>query len=705
MHNFEDPSQRFRLAFLSQSPKDRAYSPQENYGPGSCFGETPRRYNMPEIKWNVCIPWLSLWIAKIYQCRFLLAQLQIDSLVHQTSARNVYKALKHLPEKLNDTYHDALRRIRGQPPEHSTLAEQVISWIFYAKRPLKLAELREALAVEPGDVELERSGLHEPELLLKVCCGLVAIEGKHGFITLVHYTLQQFLLACWEKQCPNMELKIAATCLTYMCFAEFSTALRNEEQVRDREKKYQFLGYTSGNWAGHVGNGLEKDLEAPLLQFLKNDNCLHNVVCVNQLQNGATFEKPPNKTLPLHFTASWGLAHTMGILIREGANIEARAYAGLSPLYLAAQNGRHEAALLLLDSGADVDSFGWATPLTAALRSENTLTFPERYRNVARLLLERGANVNIRDRADGYPPIFWATRRGDQSMVKLLLQHGADPNRIDRGGLTPLNWAVTHRNLQLVETLTAARQETDTREARASIQADPNLVSSVFPTSPLHCAVDLFWEEGIETLIKSGADPHCLDIYGRSSLDYAWPFENLLSRLGYNPTTFVPTSTSLHNRRLAISITSLIDTILQKNAHDYLWTCWTNCYRLGKCLLQKCDAEEARTAFEQTIENTNTCLLPSHCADCDGCGHESILGSRFTCYACPNIDLCGDCMGKYPFEAPNPRCRDHDFLELPGPDWYHLKERENEHLERVLVNMRGETLDEWLERLKLKYSP
>ena len=658
-------------------------------------------------------------------------------MVHQTSARNVYKALNYLPEKLNDTFHDVLQRIRGQPPEHSKLAEQVISWIFYAKRPLKLAELREALAVEPGDMDLDRSGVHEPELLLKVCCGLVSIERKDGFITLVHYTLQQFLLAYWEKQCPNAELKIAATCLTYMCFAEFSTSVKNEEQVRDREKRYQFLGYTSWNWAGHVGNGFEKYLEIPVLHFLKDSNCLYNVVCVNQLQSGATFEEPPNKTLPLHFTASWGLAHTMGILIREGANIEARAYAGITPLYLAAKNGRYEAALLLLDSGADVDSCGWASPLTAALGAEGFLAFPEPYQNVARLLLERGANVNIRDGKEGYPPICWATLRGDQSMVKLLLeykvdlnissvgggtplaiaaseedhpmvklllQHGADPNKIDKDGLTPLNWAVSHKNLQMVETLTAARQTTDTLEARASIRADPNLVSSVFPTSPLHRAVDLFWEEGIETLIKSGADPHLLDIYGRSSLDYAWPFGNLLSRLGYNLTTFIPTSTSLRNCRLAVSITSLVDTIFQNTTHDYAWDNWRNYYRLGKCLLQKCEAEEARTAFEQTIEKTDTLLIPSHNAACDICGHEYILGSRFTCYACPNIDLCGDCMGEYPFEAPNPRCRDHAFLELPGPDWYQLKERDSEHMERLVVNMRGETLDEWLERLKLKYS-
>lgn len=106
-----------------------------------------------------------MFIIKPRQFRFLLARLQIDSLVHQTSARNIYKALNHLPEKLNETFHDGLERTRSQPPEHSTLAEQVISWIFCAKRPLRMPELREALAVEPGDTELEPFGFSRAQPL------------------------------------------------------------------------------------------------------------------------------------------------------------------------------------------------------------------------------------------------------------------------------------------------------------------------------------------------------------------------------------------------------------------------------------------------------------------------------------------------------------------------------------------------------------
>ena len=42
---------------------------------------------------------------------FLLAQLQMDTLVNETSARNVNKALEKLPEKLNETFGNVIERV------------------------------------------------------------------------------------------------------------------------------------------------------------------------------------------------------------------------------------------------------------------------------------------------------------------------------------------------------------------------------------------------------------------------------------------------------------------------------------------------------------------------------------------------------------------------------------------------------------------
>ena len=691
---------------------------------------------MPEIKWNVSLILLRLLTINAHWYRFLLARLQIDSLVHQTSARNVYKALNHLPSKLNDTYHDALQRIKGQPPEHSTLAEQIISWTFYARRPLKLAQLREALAVERGDTALHRSGFHEPSLLLEVCCGLVTAESEDGTIGLVHYSLQQFLTTFWRTRCPDAELRIASTCLEYLCFEVFLNPLENSEQLQERYEKYKFLDYASGHWAEHVGNGFEKDLEIPVLRFLKNDKLLHSVACVNRLYSGDVFEKLSNRTSPLHFTSFWGLTHITSILIRHGADVEARNYAEQTPLALATKNGHYEAALLLLNSGADVDSTTpeFFTPLSIAISSKSVWSSSRSRRCIAKLLLERGADVNMHYGTEGDSPIRTATHKGDYDMVKLLLEYnadlnpsgknghtplllavdredrymlkllllyGADPNGASGGGSVLMNRVGLHKEFQDEEVLTT-EPDIDINKLQTYTRADSELVSPLLGTSPLHHAIDLFWEEGIDILIEAGADPRCVDVYGQSCLDLAWPFENLFSRLRQDRAIYSPTSTSSQYHQLTASVRSLIFVIVQSiECHDES-NVSTSYSRLGRCLLQLRDLEEARTVFEYRTRETHLGL--THSAQCDSCKESYISGSRFVCWACRNIDLCSDCMAKYPTETPNPRCSDHDFLEVPGPYWNDLKEQNSKHPKRPFVNMRGETLGEWLKRLGCKYS-
>ena len=52
------------------------------------------------------------------------------------------------------------------------------------------------------------------------------------------------------------------------------------------------------------------------------------------------------------------------------------------------------------------------------------------YVDVARVLLDGGANVMLRDRDEGdYTSLHYAVMQGKTDVVKLLLQRGADPNQ------------------------------------------------------------------------------------------------------------------------------------------------------------------------------------------------------------------------------------------------------------------------------------
>src|SRR5690606_7741425 len=74
------------------------------------------------------------------------------------------------------------------------------------------------------------------------------------------------------------------------------------------------------------------------------------------------------------------------------------------------------------DAGADVNTPGpdGQTPLMAVVRTDRV--------DAARLLIERGADVNAREQWRQQSAIIWAAAQGQPAMVALLLEHGADPN-------------------------------------------------------------------------------------------------------------------------------------------------------------------------------------------------------------------------------------------------------------------------------------
>lgn len=115
----------------------------------------------------------------------------MDSLATTTTLRKLKDALLSLPEGLNKSYDETFRRVHAQNLDQATLARKALYWVFSASRPLTVSELQHALAVETGDRTLDEDNIPDEGLLLSVCNGLLIHEG--GFLSLVHYTLQEYL--------------------------------------------------------------------------------------------------------------------------------------------------------------------------------------------------------------------------------------------------------------------------------------------------------------------------------------------------------------------------------------------------------------------------------------------------------------------------------------------------------------------------------
>jgi uncharacterized protein len=135
-----------------------------------------------------------------------------------------------------------------------------------------------------------------------------------------------------------------------------------------------------------------------------------------------------NGDLPLHVAARAGQVSIARELASNGAHLEARDRAGQTPMDLALAHGKTKVAELLLDYGASLDPQAALVDLVVRGSSD---------RDAFDFLIRRGADTN-RANPQGETPLHLAIRLGHLETVRRLLQRGADVNRPDPSGRTPL---------------------------------------------------------------------------------------------------------------------------------------------------------------------------------------------------------------------------------------------------------------------------
>jgi ankyrin repeat protein len=98
---------------------------------------------------------------------------------------------------------------------------------------------------------------------------------------------------------------------------------------------------------------------------------------------------------------------------------------GFQPLGLASFFGHADAARLLVERGAEVNSPSRNQMKVMPLHSAAAAQDPEVRYEIAKLLLEAGADPNARQQ-DDYTPLMAADQHGDARLRGLLVGHGAD---------------------------------------------------------------------------------------------------------------------------------------------------------------------------------------------------------------------------------------------------------------------------------------
>jgi uncharacterized protein len=266
---------------------------------------------------------------------------------------------------------------------------------------------------------------------------------------------------------------------------------------------------------------------------------------------------------PLLYAAREGADAAMAVLIRRGADLELAEANGMTPLLMALLNNQLGVARQLIDAGAkvNVDDFYGRTPLWAAVEHRN-LDMNNRIEDspttnnidraaslpLIKLLLEKGANVNARTREvppsrkwlyalndvswvdfTGQTPFLRAAFSGDTTVMRLLLEHGADPNLATYGGTTPLmaasgvGWVVQQTYTESMPSLLEAIR------ICMEHKADVNAVNSMGLTALLGAA-----NKGANDIIKllaaNGGRLDAIDKQGRDA--YRWAGGVFLAAVG-----------------------------------------------------------------------------------------------------------------------------------------------------------------------------
>jgi len=135
--------------------------------------------------------------------------------------------------------------------------------------------------------------------------------------------------------------------------------------------------------------------------------------------------KEPLRTFAASFISGLAVLVFMFLLFHESQ----------SDLYSRIVLGGNDALNTYISRGYDVNKkFDDKTLLDAAVQNDNWYMVGK--------LLEKGANVNSTDH-NSVTPLMRASLNSSSAIVKLLLNHGADPTKQDDGGANAVSFAAT----------------------------------------------------------------------------------------------------------------------------------------------------------------------------------------------------------------------------------------------------------------------
>ncbi|KAF5648056.1 xylosidase glycosyl hydrolase [Fusarium sp. NRRL 52700] len=417
---------------------------------------------------------------------FLLARIYLKLLSYKVSETEVRTQLaifkrgssKGNAKALSDAYEQTMTRIKSQEPDHAMLAKRVLLWLTYARSELTIEDLQYALATRSRYHMVSTQDLPFESTMISVCAGLVAFDESSRIIRLVHYTAQDYLIQSTRELFPLTEQDIARTCMAHLWISENERYRFLDFDMVTRHS-YPLWWYSALNWGYH---GRDSSISTHELLAFLDDEATVSLAMRNALQRfsvGYFFMRH------LHVAAYFGLAELTETLLEMGATVDSADRTGRTPLSYAAEQGHEAIMVMLLERGAKVDSQDgevvpkWHYHNENAGRTPLSFAAEKGHEAAAHILIANGASSSIKSRS-GLTPLSYAVENrreslirlfldrepagisielgravdiGHDSIVRLLLENGAEVDYSLTPGLTPLFRATRAKNIDIVQLL------------------------------------------------------------------------------------------------------------------------------------------------------------------------------------------------------------------------------------------------------------